>query len=109
MRRIKKYRRICAAVIYKAPTKGCAQRRCSSSFQAELRARPAADLLFGLATNLWPNFFAGERTALAWNSTALTFMAFGFAIERFGLFIQMPAEKTSVAYHSRDSHSSRKE
>jgi putative membrane protein len=31
-------------------------------------------------------FFAAERTLLAWNRTALTLMAFGFVIERFGLF-----------------------
>lgn len=34
-------------------------------------------------------FFAAERTALAWNRTALTLMAFGFAIERFGIFMKM--------------------
>lgn len=34
-------------------------------------------------------FFAAERTLLAWNRTALTLMAFGFVIERFGLFIHM--------------------
>lgn len=34
-------------------------------------------------------FFAAERTLLAWNRTSLTLMAFGFMIERFGLFIQM--------------------
>lgn len=33
--------------------------------------------------------FAAERTLLAWNRTSLTFMAFGFMIERFGLFVQM--------------------
>jgi putative membrane protein len=38
-------------------------------------------------------FFAAERTALAWNRTALTLMAFGFAIERFGLFMQMLLQK----------------
>jgi len=31
-------------------------------------------------------FFAAERTLLAWNRTALSLMAFGFVIERFGLF-----------------------
>ncbi len=31
-------------------------------------------------------FFAAERTLLAWNRTALALMAFGFVIERFGLF-----------------------
>jgi len=35
--------------------------------------------------------FAAERTLLAWNRTSLTFMAFGFMIERFGLFVQMLA------------------
>ncbi len=32
-------------------------------------------------------FFAAERTLLAWNRTGLTLMAFGFVIERFGLFM----------------------
>lgn len=34
-------------------------------------------------------FFAAERTLLAWNRTSLSLMAFGFVIERFGLFMQM--------------------
>lgn len=34
-------------------------------------------------------FFAAERTLLAWNRTSLTLMAFGFVIERFGLFMYM--------------------
>jgi putative membrane protein len=34
-------------------------------------------------------FFAAERTLLAWTRTSLTLMAFGFVVERFGLFIQM--------------------
>ena len=34
-------------------------------------------------------FFAAERTLLAWNRTSLALMAFGFVIERFGLFIHM--------------------
>lgn len=42
-------------------------------------------------------FFAAERTALAWNRTALTLMAFGFAIERFGLFMRMLLEKGAAA------------
>lgn len=33
--------------------------------------------------------FAAERTFLAWNRTALTLMAFGFMLERFGLFVHM--------------------
>ena len=34
-------------------------------------------------------FFAAERTLLAWNRTGLTLMAFGFVIERFGLFMHL--------------------
>ncbi len=34
-------------------------------------------------------FFAAERTLLAWGRTSLTLMAFGFVIERFGLFVHM--------------------
>jgi len=34
-------------------------------------------------------FFAAERTLLAWNRTSLALMAFGFVIERFGLFMQL--------------------
>lgn len=34
-------------------------------------------------------FFAAERTLLAWNRTGLTLMAFGFVVERFGLFVHM--------------------
>lgn len=33
--------------------------------------------------------FAAERTLMAWNRTSLTLMAFGFMIERFGLFVHM--------------------
>lgn len=34
-------------------------------------------------------FFAAERTLLAWTRTSVTLMAFGFVIERFGLFLHM--------------------
>jgi putative membrane protein len=34
-------------------------------------------------------FFAAERTLMAWSRTGLTLMAFGFMLERFGLFIHM--------------------
>jgi putative membrane protein len=34
-------------------------------------------------------FFAAERTLMAWTRTALALMAFGFVIERFGLFLQL--------------------
>ena len=33
--------------------------------------------------------FAAERTLLAWNRTSLSLMAFGFVIERFGLFVRL--------------------
>ena len=33
--------------------------------------------------------FAAERTLLAWNRTALSLIAFGFLIERFGLFLEL--------------------
>ncbi|MGH8493697.1 MAG: YidH family protein [Moraxellaceae bacterium] len=38
-------------------------------------------------------FFAAERTLLAWNRTSLALMAFGFVIERFGLFMQLYAHE----------------
>ena len=34
-------------------------------------------------------FFAAERTLMAWNRTGLTLMAFGFVMERFGLFLHV--------------------
>ena len=34
-------------------------------------------------------FFAAERTLLAWTRTSLALMAFGYVIERFGLFVYM--------------------
>lgn len=42
-------------------------------------------------------FFAAERTLLAWNRTSLTLMAFGFVIERFGLFMHLFLPKHGVA------------
>ncbi len=43
-------------------------------------------------------FFAAERTLLAWNRTSLALMAFGFVIERFGLFVYilLPKHDTSL-------------
>jgi putative membrane protein len=34
-------------------------------------------------------FVAAERTLLAWTRTSLALIAFGFVIERFGLFVHM--------------------
>ncbi|HSH29700.1 MAG TPA: DUF202 domain-containing protein [Thiohalobacter sp.] len=36
--------------------------------------------------------FAAERTLLAWNRTSLSLMAFGFVIERFGLFLRLAGQ-----------------
>jgi len=33
--------------------------------------------------------FAAERTLLAWNRTSISLMAFGFVVERFGLFLEV--------------------
>jgi putative membrane protein len=33
--------------------------------------------------------FAAERTRLAWNRTSISLMAFGFVVERFGLFLEI--------------------
>ncbi|WP_353432984.1 DUF202 domain-containing protein [Polynucleobacter sp. MWH-UH23A] len=33
-------------------------------------------------------FFAAERTLLAWQRSSISFIALGFVIERFGLFIR---------------------
>ena len=44
-------------------------------------------------------FFAAERTLLAWNRTALSLMAFGFVIERFGLFVLVLMPKHDLSVH----------
>jgi len=33
--------------------------------------------------------FAAERTLMAWNRTSISLMAFGFVVERFGLFLEV--------------------
>jgi putative membrane protein len=43
-------------------------------------------------------FFAAERTLLAWTRTSLALMAFGFVIERFGLFVHILMPKESAAW-----------
>ena len=42
--------------------------------------------------------FAAERTMLAWNRTSLSLMAFGFVIERFGLFLDLSGRAESDAF-----------
>jgi len=44
--------------------------------------KPAADLR---------DYFAEERTFLAWIRTGLTLMGFGFVVARFGLFLEVMA------------------
>ena len=39
--------------------------------------------------------FASERTLLAWNRTSISLMAFGFVVERFGLFLEVSAQHAS--------------
>lgn len=43
--------------------------------------------------------FAAERTLLAWNRTSISIMAFGFVIERFGLFLQLTGREESKIFH----------
>lgn len=43
-------------------------------------------------------FFAAERTLLAWNRTSIALMAFGFVIERFGLFIKLMMPERTAAH-----------
>lgn len=40
-------------------------------------------------------YMAAERTFLAWLRTAISLMAFGFVISRFGLFLRMLAASTA--------------
>ena len=47
--------------------------------------------------------FAAERTLLAWNRTSLSLMAFGFVIERFGLFARLLTTADIPAFSGRTS------
>ncbi|MCU0949769.1 MAG: DUF202 domain-containing protein [Burkholderiaceae bacterium] len=47
--------------------------------------------------------FAAERTLLAWNRTSLSLMAFGFVIERFGLFLVYVNRAHPDSLHTRAS------
>lgn len=48
--------------------------------------------------------FAAERTLLAWNRTSLALIAFGFVIERSGLFLQLlTTQHAGAAASYRDS------
>lgn len=42
--------------------------------------------------------FAAERTLLAWNRTSITLMAFGFVVERFGLFLEIAGRDESTLF-----------
>ena len=42
--------------------------------------------------------FAAERTLLAWNRTSISLMAFGFVIERFGIFLQIVRKEEMAAF-----------
>ncbi|MGW8247509.1 MAG: YidH family protein [Acidiferrobacterales bacterium] len=42
--------------------------------------------------------FAAERTLLAWSRTSVSLMAFGFVIERFGIFLQNTKQHAVSAF-----------
>jgi putative membrane protein len=42
--------------------------------------------------------FAAERTLMAWNRTSVSMMAFGFVIERFGLFLEIIGHKEIMLF-----------
>jgi putative membrane protein len=42
--------------------------------------------------------FAAERTLMAWNRTSVSLMAFGFVIERFGLFLEIIGHKEIMLF-----------
>ena len=42
--------------------------------------------------------FEAERTQLAWNRTSVSLMAFGFVVERFGLFLNVLGRKGLIVF-----------
>ena len=46
-------------------------------------------------------FLAAERTLLAWNRTSLALMAFGFVIERIGIFMDLISNRVGAPAHWR--------
>ena len=51
------------------------------------------------------NYFAAERTLLAWVRTGLALMGFGFIVARFGLFLRELAEAQNETPSPRTSYS----
>jgi putative membrane protein len=49
-------------------------------------------------------FFAAERTLLAWIRTAITLMALGFVVARFGLFLALLGAQSSGLAHGTAGH-----
>ena len=47
--------------------------------------------------------FAAERTLLAWNRTSISLMAFGFLVERFGLFLELSGRHEFEVFQRRAS------
>ena len=49
-------------------------------------------------------FFAAERTLLAWIRTAITLMALGFVVARFGLFLALLGAQQAGVAHTGTGH-----
>jgi len=50
-------------------------------------------------------YFAAERTLLAWIRTAITLMALGFVVARFGLFLALLGVQQTGLAHTGTGHS----